>query len=298
MKNLALLTLLALAALSSAAPTTYRVTQSVGTLALGDPNVADPYLFLDFQLTDGAGVGNGNSSVAIANLALSGGTIDYGDRRLGDLGSVTGTGASFTLGGDAPLSDRAVLFRVTSASAVLTYDFTLTSTGIDAPTPDGFNVALLYRTGAGTNDFNVVQTLGATGNEMVATPSTAARGRSLRPTVSIPCSPPDGRRSGIYASAVWAFRSSPSRCPNPPPSPRSPSASPVSRGGVGGAECLRDYGFSTVSLGARARVSEAGFSPIPLRPLDALALFRLSGKVAHADGARPSERRRKFIALG
>ena len=180
MKNLALLTLLALAALSSAAPTTYRVIQSVGTLALGDPNVADSYLFLDFQLTDGAGVGNGNSSVAIANLALSGGTIDYGDRRLGDLGSVTGTGASFTLGGDAPLSDRAVLFRVTSASAVLTYDFTLTSSGIDAPTPDGFNVALLYRTGAGTNDFNVVQTLGATGNEMVA--YTFDGGATTKPT--------------------------------------------------------------------------------------------------------------------
>ena len=169
--TLTLLSLVALAAAASAVDTTYRVTQSVGSLALGQPEVADPYLFLDFQLTDGAGVGNGNSRVAISNLALSGGTIDYNNRLLPDLGNVSGTGNAFVLvdgpGAKGPLADRAVLFRVTSASAVLTYDFTLSSTGIDAPVPDGFNVALQYRTGAGANDFNIVQTLGPTGNEMV-----------------------------------------------------------------------------------------------------------------------------------
>ena len=168
MKNLALLAAFALAAVAPAASVTYRVTQSVGSLSLGQPGIADPYLFLDFQLTDGTGLGNGNSSVSVSNLGLTGGSIAYDDRRLDDIGAITGTGSAFTLGGDAPLSDRAVLFRVTSTAAVLTYDFTLTSTGIDAPNPDGFNVALLYRTGPNVNDINVVQTLGPTGNEMVA----------------------------------------------------------------------------------------------------------------------------------
>ena len=169
MKKTLSLAFVALAALAAAAPLTYRVTQSVGSLGLGQPSILDPYLFLDFQLTDGKGVGDGNSSVVISNLGLSGGSIAYDDRRLPDLGNVAGTGNAFTLrdGPSSGFADRAVLFRVADATATLTYDFTVDSTGLDAPTPDGFNVALLYRTGSGVTDFNVVPTLGPTANEMV-----------------------------------------------------------------------------------------------------------------------------------
>ena len=163
------LALLALAAFSSAV--TYRVTQSVGSLSLGQPEVADGFLLLDFQLTDGKNVGNGNSSVSISNLSLTGGSFDFSRSPLSDLGNVSGSGTSFTLrdgtGPNNVLADHSVLFRVTSATAVLSYDFTPSSTGIDSPTPDGFNTALLYRTGPGAFDLNIVSTLGPTGNEMV-----------------------------------------------------------------------------------------------------------------------------------
>ena len=166
--SLQALTLLSLAATASAQSATYRITQSVGSLSMPQVGIADPYLFLDFQLTDGKGTGDGNAVVTVSNLTLSGGAFDYGDRRLADIGSVTGPGFFFNLRGDAPVSDRAVLFRVTSPTAVLAYDLTFFSTGTDSPTPDGFNVAMLYRTGPDDTDVNVVPTLGPTGNEMAA----------------------------------------------------------------------------------------------------------------------------------
>ncbi|GEM_PF-2926047 len=166
------LALLALPGLASALSATYRVTQNVGSLSLGQPEVTDPYLFLDFQLTDGTNAGNGNSKVEVSNLKLSGGSFDFSDSTFANLGNVSGSGNSFTLrdglGLDNATAERTVLFRVSSASAVLTYDFTLTSDGLDAPTPDGFNVSMLYRTGMGRYDLGFVTTTGPTGSEMVS----------------------------------------------------------------------------------------------------------------------------------
>ena len=211
MKTLSSLLLALLAAAASAAPLTYRVVQSVGSLSLGQPGIADPYLFLDFQLTDGSGLGNGNSTVAISNLGLTGGTIDAGNRLLPDIGNVAGAGGTFTLR-DGPaasgaLADRAVLFRVTSPTAVLTYDFTVDSTAVEALAPDGFNVALLYRTGPATFDFNVVQSLGPTGNEMVAfafdaDPTTGAFAYSVSPTFAAARAAAGDARFGTLGAPV------------------------------------------------------------------------------------------------
>ena len=167
-KTLGFLSFLALAALGHAASATYRVTQKIGSLSAAQSSVVDPYLFLEFQLTNGPQSGD-NSVVRITNLTLAGGTVAYDDRRLADLGLVTGTGTDFTLHnvGGAGVSDRAVLFRVGSGSAVLSYDFTLTNSGLDAPIPDGFNVAMLYRTGEAASAIDRVGTLGPTGSEMV-----------------------------------------------------------------------------------------------------------------------------------
>ena len=167
-----ILTLLALAALGQASTASYHVTQEAGPLRginAGVFGFGDAYLLLDFKLTDGGGIGDGSALAQISNLTLTGGTIDYANRILPDLGDVVDGGPQgFTLLGTAPVSDRAIVFRMSALSAILSYDVTLTSTGAATPIPDGFNVGLLYRTGFGLNAVGSVPTLGPAGLELLA----------------------------------------------------------------------------------------------------------------------------------
>jgi hypothetical protein len=144
--------------------TTYRVTQDVGSLSRPAASNPDNLYYLSFQLTDGENSGNGTSTVTLNRFSVTGGLFDAALPNIGNV--VVGTDGSVVLrDGDGPgneLADYSLGLRVTSATARIVYEFFVETTGIDSPTPDGFNMAIL------DNDISVLSTLGPTGNEFLS----------------------------------------------------------------------------------------------------------------------------------
>ncbi len=144
---------LAVFAVLGAAPTAsadlfaYSVVHNIGSLSRSNPDSADNFLYLSFQLTDGANVGNGNTEIDVYGLSLTGGSFDL-PGSLGDVGDVTsGPNSSFTLkdssAPDGGVADRSIRFRVTDPNATLRYTFYVEKSGVEAGTPDNFNVTFL-----------------------------------------------------------------------------------------------------------------------------------------------------------
>lgn len=151
-----LLVLAACVGVTAAHASAFHVTWNLGGLkAFNNTH------YLDFQLTDGSGSGDGNAKVHLFNIQLSGGT--WGSA-LPDLGGVTyGPGNSVDLTDSGiGLADHAPGFLVTDDNAVLTFDFGVSSTSTDPGTPDYFNVQLLDW------DANAIATHGPNGVEFIS----------------------------------------------------------------------------------------------------------------------------------
>ncbi|BDI33586.1 hypothetical protein CCAX7_56370 [Capsulimonas corticalis] len=154
------LTACALAAAAPAQAGTQHVTVTTGAL-----NGAGTY-YVEFTLTDGSGLGDGNSFAGVSNFSVNGGSL--GAVLPPTTGDVTGSlGAGHTLGltdsnaGSGGLADFAQGFTITNPSATLGFDLTLTDTSVDPVTPDGFTFQLL------DGSFNPIATTGPTGTELV-----------------------------------------------------------------------------------------------------------------------------------
>ena len=106
--------------------------------------------FLDFQLLDGNGTGDGNASAILSGLSLTGGTLDGTPTRAGMTpGDPAGAGLMLTDSDTSGVADYRQAFSVTNTASLLTFNVTLsTSAPLDAPTPDQFNFLILGADGA------------------------------------------------------------------------------------------------------------------------------------------------------
>jgi hypothetical protein len=136
----------ALAALACAAALAHApVAQAVLTLGYHITVTTSPLIghsagpfSLDFQLTDGSGLGDGNNTATISNLSYSGGGAT-------GLATLSG-GASGNLASGASLTDTAFfneVFQSFTPGNTLSFDLSLTSNADAGGTPDAFSFAIL-----------------------------------------------------------------------------------------------------------------------------------------------------------
>ena len=135
------LALLACAGAFLCAPAGYAQTASyqisLNTAALMG-NSAGPFS-LDFQLTDGSGLGDGNNIATLSNFSFGGGGAPFGSANLS--GNVTGslaTGVSLT---DSTFFNE--FYQSFAAGSTLSFQLTLTTSPDAGGTPDAFSLAIL-----------------------------------------------------------------------------------------------------------------------------------------------------------
>lgn len=133
---------LALLAASTATAQSFFDVRLNTTALIGHP--AGPF-FLDFQLTDGSGVGNANNVVTISQFNFGGGSL-VGSPTLFGGGATGSLATSIRLTDSAPLFNEA--FQQFTPGTSLSFRLSLT-TNPNAPAPDAFAFAILD--GAGFN---------------------------------------------------------------------------------------------------------------------------------------------------
>jgi hypothetical protein len=148
--------------------------------------------YVEFTLTDGSGLGNGNSFAGVSNFSINGGVLGavlpptLGDVS-GALGGANTLGLADTNAGTGGLADFAQGFTINSATGTITFDLTLAGAGVEPVTPDAFTFQLL------DGSFTPIATSGPVGSELVASDFT-----TLTPTAT-------GYHSdGVYEPSIVA----------------------------------------------------------------------------------------------
>jgi len=123
--------------------------------------------FLDFQLLDGNGIGDGNALAAVTNLSLTGGTLFAPGTAL-IFGNVSGDptapgGLQLVDSDPSGVSEYTIGFIVGSSPALLSFDLNVSATAIDSPIADQFNFQILK------SDMSALPTDGPAGTEFVST---------------------------------------------------------------------------------------------------------------------------------
>src|SRR5689334_13584700 len=108
------------------------------TLNTGPLNGLGTY-FVDFQLLDGNGIGDGNSLVTISGLSLTGGTLGATVPSTGTVSGTPQTTLSLVDSDPGGVAEFQQAFTVTSATSLLNFTVTLSPTApLDTPIPDTF----------------------------------------------------------------------------------------------------------------------------------------------------------------
>lgn len=182
--------LLALGASAAAATAlhaqiTYHV--SLDTSGLGSSTAAPFYI--DFQLFDGTGLGNGNTSIAISRFNFGSGSPDGT--------ATTSGGAMGSLGSDVSLTDTSFLnefYQPFTAGDSLQFDVQISSSPQGGDTPDSFAFALLDNTLAN------LPTL-ADASDVFALVEIGDAGTSVQSFASNPALPPAAGGDALSISA-------------------------------------------------------------------------------------------------
>lgn len=131
--------------------------------------------YVDYTLADGSGKANGNSKAVISNFQVTGGTLGTVlPPTTGDVIGALSSGSTLTFVDDGTsrngssmntsgTADFAQAFTISSASSFVSFDVTLSATGLDTtPGPDSFQLQLLDSSTA------PLATTGPTGTEILS----------------------------------------------------------------------------------------------------------------------------------
>ena len=152
------------------------LADSLVTLNTGALNGNGSY-YLDFQLLDGNGSGDGNSLAMLSNLSITGANLGVA---LPSTGTVSGNPTQLTgltLKDSDPNADATYLqpFTVNSSTSLLSFNVHLSTVlPKDAPIPDVFNLIILKGDGV-----TPLSTLGPTGVELLSSIDFTAPGSGL-----------------------------------------------------------------------------------------------------------------------